>query len=104
MEEKIFELSTLSFEEFVNFKTEYKYENEFSDFFAIEGDKTYFLFEEYLNSSDYPWVVLEDELPEKLKIINKIYQSYIERDISYLVKVQNKCDIISYKNPKWRRL
>jgi len=85
---RLFELSTLSFEEFVNFKTEYKYESKLSDFFAVENDKTYLLLEEYLNFGGYPRVVLEDELSEKLKIINEIYQSYIERDISYLLKVQ----------------
>lgn len=85
---RLFELSTLSFKEFVDFKTEYKYESKLSDFFAIEGDKTYLLLEEYLNFGGYPRVVLEDELSEKLKMINEIYQSYIERDISYLLKVQ----------------
>jgi len=91
---RLFELSTLSFEEFVNFKTEYKYESKLSDFFAVENDKTYLLLEEYLNFGGYPRVALEDELSEKLKIINEIYQSYIERDISYLLKVK-KTDAFS---------
>ena len=85
---RLFELSTLSFEEFVNFKTEYKYESELSNFFTVESDKASLLLEEYLNFGGYPRVVLEDELSEKLKIINEIYQGYIERDISYLLKVQ----------------
>lgn len=91
---RLFELSTLSFEEFINFRTEYNYESKLSDFFAVENDKTYLLLEEYLNFGGYPRVVLENELSEKLKIINEIYQSYIERDISYLLKVQ-KTDAFS---------
>jgi len=91
---RLFELSTVSFEEFVNFKTEYKYENKLSNFFAVEKDKTYLFLEEYLNFGGYPRVVLENELSEKLKIINEIYQSYIERDISYLLNVQ-KTDAFS---------
>jgi len=91
---RLFELSTLSFEEFVNFKTGYKYENKFLDFFAVEKDKTYLLLEDYLNFGGYPRVVLEEELSEKLKMINEIYQGYIERDISYLLRVQ-KTDAFS---------
>ena len=84
---RIFELSTLSFEEFIDFRTEYKYENKLSDFFSVESTKIYELLEEYLNFGGYPRVVLEAELAEKREIINEIYQSYIERDISYLLKV-----------------
>jgi predicted AAA+ superfamily ATPase len=91
---RLFELSTLSFEEFVNFKTGYKYGNKFSDFFSVEKDKKYLLLGDYLNFGGYPRVVLEEELSEKLKMINEIYQGYIERDISYLLKVQ-KTDAFS---------
>lgn len=84
---RLFELSTLSFEEFVDFKTEYKYEDKLPDFFVIEKDKAYNFLDEYLNFGGYPRVVLEETLSEKLKLINEIYQSYIERDISYLLKI-----------------
>lgn len=84
---KLFELSTLSFEEFVNFKTSYKYENKISDLFSIEIEKTRGLVEEYMNFGGYPRVVLEEEYKEKAAIINEIYQSYIERDIVYLLRV-----------------
>lgn len=85
---RIFELSTLSFEEFVNFKTGYRYENRLTDFFLVETGKTIDLLEEHLNFGGYPRIVLEDELAEKRKLINEIYQSYLERDISYLLKIQ----------------
>lgn len=84
---RIFELSTLSFEEFINFKTEYKYEDRLLEFFSVETIKTFELLDEYLNFGGYPRVVLEKELTEKRKIINEIYQGYIERDISYLLKI-----------------
>jgi predicted AAA+ superfamily ATPase len=85
---RLFELSTISFEEFVNFETRYKYEDKLPDFFEVETEKTGILLEEYLNFGGYPRVVLEDELSEKIKIINEIYRSYIERDISYLLRVK----------------
>ena len=84
---RLFDLSTLSFEEFTNFKTEYRYENKLTDFFVVESSKIYELLEEYLNFGGYPRIVMEDELAEKQKLINEIYQSYIERDISYLLKI-----------------
>jgi len=85
---RIFELSTLSFEEFVNFKTNNKYENKLKEFFSIDKEKTIEFLKEYLNFGGYPRVVLEELLEEKKKIINEIYQSYLERDISYLLRIR----------------
>ena len=84
---RIFELPTLTFEEFVNFRTDYRYEDKIVEFFSIEKETGYTLLDEYLNFGGYPRIVLEDKLSEKLKLINEIYQSYIERDISYLLRV-----------------
>ena len=91
---RIFELSTLSFEEFINFKTQYKYKDKLTEFFTIEKTKTELLLEEYLNFGGYPRVVLGEELAEKQRLIGEIYQSYIERDISYLLRV-NKTEAFS---------
>jgi uncharacterized protein len=84
---RLFELSTLSFEEFINYKTDYRYEKKLSDFYTVENSKVQGLMEEYLNFGGYPRIVTEDSLDEKQKLINEIYQSYIERDISYLLKI-----------------
>jgi len=40
---RIFPLFSLSFEEFVNFKTEYRYEKKLPSFFALEKEKTFIL-------------------------------------------------------------
>lgn len=85
---RIFELPTLSFEEFINFKTEYRYEDRLTDFFSVEIEKVYEMLEEYLNFGGYPRIALEEKLDEKLKLINEIYQSYMERNISYLLKIR----------------
>jgi len=85
---RVFELLTLSFEEFFNHKTGYKYENNLASYFEIEKTKAVSLLEEYLNFGGYPRIVLEEELSEKLNLMNEIYQSYIERDIYYLLKIQ----------------
>lgn len=85
---RLFKLSTLSFEEFINHKTDYRYEEKLLDFFSIENSKSYLLLEEYMQFGGYPRVVLEDKTTEKFKLLNEIYQSYIERDISYLLNVK----------------
>lgn len=67
---KIFELGTVSFDEFVNFKTDYKYENKLADFFALEKEKTLSFLTEYLNFGGYPRVILEPRFAEKSKEID----------------------------------
>ncbi len=86
---RIFELPTVSFREFVNFSTKYRYERRLDDFFGLEKERTDLLLSDYLNFGGYPRVVTENAFSEKLKIINEIYRSYIEKDISYLLKVEN---------------
>ncbi len=85
---RIFQLNTLSFEEFVHFKTMYRYRNSLRDFFTIEVGRTRELLDQYMNFGGYPLVVLEEEQKEKSRIIDEIYRSYLERDISYLLRVE----------------
>jgi len=91
---RIFELSPVSFEEFVNFKTDYRYEVKIEDFFEIEKEKTLDFLKEYLNFGGYPRIILEEEIKEKKKIIDEIFSSYLEKDISYLLKIK-RIDIFS---------
>jgi predicted AAA+ superfamily ATPase len=46
---RIFELNTVSFKEFVNYKTDYRYKDSLGSFFALEKDRTRQLLIEYLN-------------------------------------------------------
>ncbi|MCC7187366.1 MAG: ATP-binding protein [Anaerolineales bacterium] len=85
---RIFELGTLSFIEFANHKTDYRYEHNLLEFFSLEKQKTQNLFEEYLSFGGYPRVALEESIDEKRKIIAELYQSYLERDIAHLLGVQ----------------
>jgi len=85
---RVFELHTLSFAEFVNFKTEYRYENRLEDFFSIDTLQTKKFLEEYLNYGGYPKVVLAETEEEKRRVIQDIYQSYLEKDIAFLLNIQ----------------
>ncbi len=84
---RIFELNTLSLKEFLNFKTEYKYEGMLKDYFRIVPQAINF-FIEYINFGGYPRVILEETINEKNMIINEIFRSYMEKDISFLLKIE----------------
>lgn len=85
---RIFELNPVSFNEFVNFKTNYRYNAKLGDFFALEKEQTLELLLEYLNFGGYPRVILEEKLKDKRAIIDEIFHSYLEKDISYLLKIE----------------
>jgi predicted AAA+ superfamily ATPase len=91
---RMFELYPISFKEFVNFKTNYRYEESLEEFFEVEKVKTERLLNEYLNFGGYPRVVLEEKLSEKVRIIDEIYRSYLDKDVSYLIKSE-KVDVYS---------
>lgn len=96
---RIFELPPLSFDEFIDFKTGYKYTESKTiqalvPFFDLYKEKTLQYFEEYLNFGSYPRIVLEPEVKKKQAIIEDIYQSYLERDISILLNLQKTESLI----------
>lgn len=91
---KLFELTTLTFEEFVAYKTNYKYIREdasfmeLSSFFDLFKEQAFGYLNEYLNFGGYPKVVLAQTYAEKRTAIADIYQSYLEKDISILLNIK----------------
>lgn len=85
---QLFELTTLSLEEFVDFRTGYKYSGNLPAFFDIEREKAHQLLSEYMNFGGYPRVVLAEKGDEKVEAIDEIYRSVLERDVAYLLKVE----------------
>ncbi len=85
---RIFELSTLSWEEFVDYRTSYRYEDHLDEFFALEAVQTKNFLEEYLSFGGYPRIVLEQELSEKRKIMSDLYESYLLKDLVELLGIQ----------------
>ncbi|RKY35437.1 MAG: ATPase [Candidatus Omnitrophota bacterium] len=90
----VFEMNPVSFNEFVNFKTNYAYQDRIEDYYFLETEKVKIFLSEYLNFGGYPRVILEQELLEKLRIIDEIYHSYLEKDISYFLRVE-KIDVFA---------
>jgi hypothetical protein len=91
---RLFELSTITFEEFINYRTEYRYEENLIDFLAMEKDRAGQLLFEYMAFGGYPRIVMATEQREKLRLIDEIYRSVLEKDIAYLLKL-DKPDVFS---------
>ena len=91
---RLFELSTITFAEFINHRTDYRYEENLTDFLAIETDGAQQLLAEYMQFGGYPRIVMASEQREKLRLIDEIYRSILEKDIAYLLKL-DKPDVFS---------
>lgn len=91
---RLFEISTLTFAEFVHYKTEYVYADKLEDFMHIEPEKTHMLLREYLTYGGYPRVVVSPTVQEKTAEIGEIYQSYLEKDIKDLLHL-DKSDALT---------
>lgn len=91
---RLFEMFPVDFEEFVDFKTDYKYEGGLDDYFPVEREKTLQLLTQYMMFGGYPRVILNESLSEKFQIIADIARSYLDKDIAYLLKM-NDTEIFS---------
>jgi predicted AAA+ superfamily ATPase len=91
---RLFELSTVTFEEFVNHRTNYRYEANLADFLEIERGRVQQLLSEYMQFGGYPRIVMAAEQREKLRLVDEIYRSVLEKDIAYLLKL-DKPDVFS---------
>lgn len=85
---QLFTIDPISFEEFVNFKTNYQYEDRLSDFFKLEEGKLARLLSEYMVFGGYPRVVLAQTVSAKQSQMQEIYRSYIDRDIHDLLHLE----------------
>lgn len=89
---RLFELTIVTFAEFTHFKTGYRYEDRLQDFFDIDKIAGRQLLNEYLAFGGYPRVVLAETYVEKQKMMDEIYQSYVEKDIGALLRVRKTDD------------
>jgi hypothetical protein len=85
---QLFMVDPVSFEEFVNFKTNYQYEDKLLDFFKIEEGKTARLLTEYMVFGGYPRVILAETGDLKQNQMQEIYRSYVDRDIHDLLHLE----------------
>lgn len=84
---RMFELGPVSFVEFVNYRTGYKYEAKLAQFFALEQEKLDAMLFEYINYGGYPRIITENKAKEKRALIEEIFKSYIEKDVTSLLNI-----------------
>lgn len=85
---QLFTVEPISFEEFVNYKTNYQYEDRLNDFFTIEKAKTEHLLSEYMVFGGYPRIILSDSISLKQSEMQEIYRSYMDRDLRDLLRLE----------------
>jgi uncharacterized protein len=85
---KTFKLRTLSFKEFVNHKTDYRFSSNLDKYFA---SSTYsdLLLSEYLQFGGYPKLVLKEKVLDKRDVLESIFESYVNKDLKDLLKLKN---------------
>lgn len=91
----VFSLRTLSLKEVINYKTGYLYEKNLPYFFKNDQILADQLLQDYLNFGGYPRVVLSEEIEKKRVTINEIFQSYLEKDIVYLLGLKKTDEFIN---------
>jgi len=82
-------MPSVTFKEFVDYRTGYKYSNRLSSFFEVETEQTEMFLNEYLNFGGYPAVITAETITDKKEVMNEIFRSYITKDISFLLKVKH---------------
>jgi predicted AAA+ superfamily ATPase len=85
---RLIEMTSVSFKEFIDYKTGYKYSNRLDQYCETEKENLDFLLTEYLSFGGYPKIVTAITASEKREIMNEIFSSYITKDITYLLKVR----------------
>jgi len=85
---RTFEVLPISFEEFVDYSTAYRYEGRLGEFFDLEKEETLRLLDVYMRFGGYPRVITAEIQEEKARIIDEIYRSYLERDILSLLRIE----------------
>src|SRR3990167_5880037 len=71
---RVFDITPLTFEEFVNYRTEYRYQDKWNDFFTIDTIRSKELLEEYFMFGGYPRVVLSPTFEDKRAAMGELYQ------------------------------
>ncbi len=84
---RLFELSPVTFKEFLDYRTGYRFADRLADWTEVETSESEQLLLEYLNYGGYPRVVTANRAEEKVDTLNEILQSYLLRDIYQLLNL-----------------
>ena len=82
-----FFIAPVSFAEFVDYRTEYAFSDRLGQYGQMEPERLSGHLSEYLNYGGYPRVILAQGREEKRQVMREIYTSYVDRDISALLRL-----------------
>lgn len=85
---RVFEILPISFDEFLKYKWAIDDIGKVTRLAALEKDKAFGYLLEYLNYGGYPNVVVQDNVEEKVKILQEIHNSFLVRDISVVLNLK----------------
>lgn len=84
----VFEVGTLSFEEYLDYQTNYKFENKLESFSRIYPERAYLYLLNYMTFGGYPKLSLADGINEKRQLLQEIYGSYLIKDVASLLNIE----------------
>ena len=85
---RIFEVGTLTFEEYLDYQTNYEFENKQEVFAKIYPERAYLYLLNYMTFGGYPQLALVYGTEEKRQLLQGIYNSYLIKDITALLKIE----------------
>jgi predicted AAA+ superfamily ATPase len=83
----VFPMRPVSFREYVQYRTQYKYEDSLGLFFTVDRPRAVRLLQEYMQYGGYPKCILAETAELKRLQLNEIYSSFVERDIGYWLQI-----------------
>jgi uncharacterized protein len=83
-----FFIAPVSFSEFVDYRTDYAYSDRMDTYGKMEPQRLFGHLREYLNYGGYPRVITSEGQEEKRQVMREIYTSYVDRDISGLLRLE----------------
>lgn len=84
---EVFEIAPVSFAEWVDFTTDYHYSDKLDLYLKLNQDTYLSHVKHYLNYGGYPKGILEPTQQGKLRVLNEIYTSYVQRDMVSLLGI-----------------
>lgn len=86
---RVFDIFPISFDEFIDYKSDYKYSERLQEYKSVEYGNVTTYFEEYVSFGGYPAVVTTDGAQAKRNILVEILNSYLVRDVRALLNIKN---------------
>jgi len=91
---RVFFIAPISFMEFFNYRTSYKYEGKFLTYAEVETQQLDYYLLEYISFGGYPEVILAHTQKEKRAVIQELFSSYLSKDIISLLAVSDRAAFV----------